>query len=832
MANVISELAVRISANLDPLRKGLRQVRDETARTGKEISRAFARGREKAPGIMASAAERLGTAFAAAVNPITLAAGAVAGVSAGLVSSTRSAAEFQREFSNVASLGANSAEQLELLRQGLLNLAPAVGEGPTALTEALYDVVSAGYAGQDAMQVLDASAKAAKAGLTSTKTAADLVTTALNAYGLSGEHATEITDQVQTAVKLGKTTWDEMATALGRVIPTAASVGISFGEVSAAVAAMTSQGIKTSEAITGLKAALSNIISPSKEAVDTAKALGIEFDAAALRSKGLAGLLDDVRRATGGNTEEMANLFGSVEALNAVLALTSESGGKKFLEAAQAMQESSGATEEAFRTQAQTYDQTAKRFGAAVEAIKIQLGTVLLPVLTALLDWFTRSISAIQDWATQVRGLFAGVGDTGREQASALQSVFSGMGDVLRAVFDVLAAAWESVLKPAWNEIAPVVQRIAGIMTDVLGGALQGVAHVLKALAALLRGDFSGAWGEMQQAVIAVVQGLVQGMNDAFGGLVRALQRVWDGITGGIKHALNYAVSIVNKFISMLNTISINIPSVNVPGLGTVGGGRIGFNIPTIPALAEGGIVKKPTLALIGEAGPEAVVPLSKGGGGASGAAAGSVAALQQLAGAIGSVVSALNPFAAILNAINPVATIIQGMLTQLQPVLEPIISLLTEVGATLGKLIAPLLAALTPVLRILVRVFEFAAKIVAGIWNAIATAINAILGWLGVHLELIDLETDAVKKKEQERAQQPAQEQPQQPQAPSNAISYDLPVVQINGSPLWIQLLESAADKMLEAADKMLEAAGGNSADTAGGVSALDWELRRAGAV
>lgn len=610
--SIISTLAVKIEADVAPFKRGIRQVREETAKTAKELGKAFGRGRAQGPKLMAGAAEKMGAAFAAAVNPITLTAGAVAGLSAGLASGVSAAADFERAMTNVASLGANSAEDLELLRQGVLKLAPAVGEGPKKLTEALYDIVSAGQQGQDALYVLEASAKAAKAGLTDTKTAADLVTTALNAYGLSASEAGKVTDIVQVAVQRGKTTWDEMAGAMGRVIPTAASVGIGMDELSAAVAALTAQGINTNEAVTGLKAALSNIIKPSAEAEKMAESLGIEFNAQALEAKGLSGVLADVMAATGGNTEEMAKLFGSVEALNAVLALTSDEGAAAMAEAQEAMASSAGATDKAFQTQAQTFDQTKQRFAAAVEAIKIQVGSVLLPKLTELLDWFTRSISTVQDWAQRIGEFFANLSGGSSESVEAASSAFSGFRDLMSGIFDALAALWTEVLKPVWDAIAPFIEGMLTGIGQIAGGALEGLSQIFQAFADFLRGDWTGAWEHMKKAVLAIGNGLVKGLASAFEGLGKTLGSVWDAIVNAVKSALNKAIDLVNRFISMLNKISISIPEVEIPGVGTVGGGAIGFNVPKIPALAEGGLVTKPTLALVGEAGPEVVIPLDR----------------------------------------------------------------------------------------------------------------------------------------------------------------------------------------------------------------------------
>jgi TP901 family phage tail tape measure protein len=332
------------------------------------------------------------------INPATLAAAGVTAVTIAVNDAVRTAGEFERFLTNVESLGAHSAEEMENLRQSVLNLAPAVGEGPSQLTDALYDIVSAGFTTEEAMAVLEASAMGAKAGLTDTKTAADAVTTALNAYGMSGRDASIITDQIQTAVRLGKTTWGELGGTLGQVIPLAATAGVSFDELNAAVATTTSVGIGTSQAITGIRAAIANIIQPSSQAAQLAADLGIEFNAQALKAKGLSGVLEDVREKTGGNTESMSTLFGSVEALNTVLALTSDEGAAKFLEAQQAMRDSVGATKEAFDTQQQTLQAAQERYAAAMESIKISIGTIFLPVIASATDKVADFLTVIVEW--------------------------------------------------------------------------------------------------------------------------------------------------------------------------------------------------------------------------------------------------------------------------------------------------------------------------------------------------------------------------------------------------------------------------------------------------
>ena len=91
---------------------------------------------------------------------------------------------------------------------------------------------------------------------------------------------------------------------------------------------------------------------------------------------------------------------------------------------------------------------------------------------------------------------------------------------------------------------------------------------------------------------------------------------IWNNIKTTIKGAINGILGYINKFIDGWNKIELNIPTIKIPFYGEVGGWSIGLpNIPKIPMLADGGIVNSPTLAMIGEAGPEAVVPLGKGFG-------------------------------------------------------------------------------------------------------------------------------------------------------------------------------------------------------------------------
>ena len=109
-------------------------------------------------------------------------------------------------------------------------------------------------------------------------------------------------------------------------------------------------------------------------------------------------------------------------------------------------------------------------------------------------------------------------------------------------------------------------------------------------------------------------------MTDALVGTFRSVKGtilgIWDGMVSGIKGAINSVIGSINGFIRSINSIKIRVPGVDIPLVGRVGGFSVGMpNIPEIPSLAKGGIVNRPTLAMLGESGPEAVIPLGRRGG-------------------------------------------------------------------------------------------------------------------------------------------------------------------------------------------------------------------------
>ncbi|MBU2249289.1 MAG: phage tail tape measure protein, partial [Gammaproteobacteria bacterium] len=315
-----------------------RNIRGESQRTSRELQQLQALTGGLGGSMTSMAAGMLG--------PLGIVAGFGA-LSAGFFSASKAALVFEKAFAEVTTLLPQGSQEIGALNEGIREMAGLYGQGLTDTAKATYQIISAGATtAADAMSILDASNKLALGGVTDVKTAADGLTTILNAWGAAAGSVTEISDTLCSGMRAGKTTIAEQAESISYVASLAAQLDVSLQQVIAANAALTKGGIPTQRAMRGLAQVFASVIKPASEATKEAAAIGLEFSAAALQAKGLSGFLADVALKTQGSSESMAQLFGGVEALVPVLALTGKQAGD-FTTILGDMATQAGATEEA-----------------------------------------------------------------------------------------------------------------------------------------------------------------------------------------------------------------------------------------------------------------------------------------------------------------------------------------------------------------------------------------------------------------------------------------------------------------------------------------------------
>lgn len=389
----------------------------------------------------------------------------VGGLGAILKNSSVAAADFGLKVAEVSTL-LEDTSGIERITDASRELAKEFGNSPTEQAQAFYNIISAGTTdAAAATELLTQANKLAVGGVTDVATAADGITSVLNAYGLSADNAAKVSDQLFTTVRLGKTTVDEYSRAIGQLAPIAAQVGVGFDEVSAAVASLTANGVATSQAITQVRAAIANVLKPTSEARDLADELGINFSATGLKAKGLGEFLREVTTATGGNVESLTRLFGSTEAVQAVLGLTGDELAR-FDGNLQQVRESTGATDTAFEKVAGSDRSTAARMRAQFADIALTTGELtnraLIPLGTEL---------------AKIAGEFAATGESGRKMGEEVESASSRIAPVLSAIAGAVQI-FSGGVQAFFNLVQIAARSVLASITDMAAGISLALAKV------------------------------------------------------------------------------------------------------------------------------------------------------------------------------------------------------------------------------------------------------------------------------------------------------------------------------------------------------------------
>lgn len=331
-----------------------------------------------------------------------------AGVGAlGLASSA--AAKYGKSVAEIQTIADEAQFSLASIRDITQQMSTLYEGDLTMQAKALYQAISAGAtSASDATSLMHAANKLSIAGIANVEESIDGLTNVINAYNLSYDEAANVSDAFFTAVRVGKTTIPGLAKFIGNVAPTAAAAGVSVDELSSVIAALTASGVKTRISMTAMKAALANIIKPSAQATKAAKRLGIDFNVAALESKGWVGFLKDIKGAVGDDKEAMGSLFGSVEAFNAMMVLTGKGAGK-FNTILEAMKNKAGSTDKAYSIMSKTASFTADLFKSNLAVAFTKVGEAIEPVTVALFLIGTRIMQAFSNLPKPVQQVIVGM---------------------------------------------------------------------------------------------------------------------------------------------------------------------------------------------------------------------------------------------------------------------------------------------------------------------------------------------------------------------------------------------------------------------------------------
>ncbi len=456
----------------------------------------------------------------------------LAGGAAATAFAVKLAGDFDAQFREIATLIDQPIEALGDFRAEIQAYGRDSTQSLSQINQSVYSAISAGIDYADSLDAVRQAERLAIAGKADLDQSLTVLVSSLNAYGVGMEEAERFSDLLFQTVRSGQTTLPELGNSLAAVTGLAATAGVSFDELLAAVATLTATGSGTAEAITQVRGAISNILKPTSQARDMAAELGLEFNASALESKGFAQFMRDVGEATGGSTEQMSLLFGDVEALNGSLTLTGL-GAEKFAETIGAMGDSAGATETAFEKMRGTVENGSQSIRNALEAAFVGVGTPLLDEFGGIQEAIAAIFNAIgvsveggqlEAFVDQLESMFQGMEQTLRDVATNLPEAleaadFSDFFEGIGAIEQAVSNLFDGADLTSTDGLVSVIETLGlgfRSLSEYVGGAIEGIGPFLQQLA-----DLTGWFLELDPAVFEVA-GTIGGLSIAINTLASA----------------------------------------------------------------------------------------------------------------------------------------------------------------------------------------------------------------------------------------------------------------------------------------------------------------------
>ena len=542
---------------------------------------------------------------------------------------------YEQSFAKVSTLLTDATEDWNAYKQSIIDASNDTGVAVDDLAESVYAAISAGVDEGDAIQFVTDQVKLSKGGFTDMSKAVDVVTTAINGYKLSASDATKINDLLITTQNKGKTTVDELASSMGEVIPIAASANFNLEQLSASYALMTKNGIATSQSGTMLKAMLSEL-SKTGSATDLAlkELTGKGFAGLEAAGYNLSDVLNMLTEYAGNNSLTLKDMFSSTEAGTAALTLATNSG-QDFTEMLDAMNNSAGATDEAFEKVSGTTGESFKKSFNEIKNAAVELGDTFAPVLENIANVVSvvaNALSGLDSNTLTVIATILLVVASISPLASAISNVSTAISFLSGTIIPGVGSALSFL---AANPIVLIIAAIVGLVAiiatcgDNIQGILSKVDNFVQNIFAIdfsksfgSLGDVLNAWianiKNMWDAIVTILNGIIDFIRGVFTGdwsrAWRGVQEIFGGIFKGLvamaKAPLNTVIGVINGVITGLNTlisglnkIKIDVPSW-VPSIGGKSWGPHIGKIGKVSYLANGGALNEGS-AVVGEAGPE-----------------------------------------------------------------------------------------------------------------------------------------------------------------------------------------------------------------------------------
>lgn len=507
-------IIVRVGADISGLAREMGKAKQEVADFGSRMNK-FGKGLRDTAGGLAMSFGTIAT-----------------GIALPLKQAVQTSVDFDTALRRVSTIAGATAEEFDALKQTALDLGAKTTKSAREVAEGMQKLAASGYSVNQIIDAMPGVIAAAEASGTDLALTAEVVSSALNAFGLEASKATKVADVLAETANRSNAEIQDLQYSFKYAAPVAASLGVSLEELAAATALMADVGIKGETAGTTLRGGLTQLLKPAEKTAKMMETMGIKVTDANGKFIGLAGVIREFQDAMKGmtDTQKLATLAQIVgtEAASGFLALM-KAGPGEIEKMTKALENSGGASQKAAEQMMGGIGGALEQMRGAFETVRIIIGDQLAPY-----------IQKVAEWITKLADKFNNASPAFQKFVAVSLAVVAGLTGFIAVVATAAAGVGLFVMS-----IAPLVKIFSA--TD---GSAKKTGKSLR----LLGGAFRFLFGPIG-LIIGVVGGLVAGFvalyknSDTFkskiDGLVVSLK---SGLISALTTAHDWLVSVKSRF--------------------------------------------------------------------------------------------------------------------------------------------------------------------------------------------------------------------------------------------------------------------------------------------
>jgi TP901 family phage tail tape measure protein len=512
---------------------------------------------------------------------------------------TKTSSDFQNGMAKMSTLFDTSQVSVQKLSKEFLNLSNETGKGATELTEAGYQALSASVPVEKLGNFIRTSANMAKVGFTDTATSVDLLSTAVNAYGLEADQAENIANKLVNTQNLGKTSVNELASSMGKVIPTAAGMNVNLDQLCTMYTLMTKQGIATAESTTYMNSMLNELGDSGTDVGGILKEkTGKSFQELMKDGMSVGDALKLIKQSSDETGTAFNELWSSQEAGKAAMALLNDSAGD-FNETMGSMTNVTDLVSQGL----EKMDTPSAKVSKSLNRIKnsgIELGAVLLTTVTPYIELFSQKV-------IELTNKFNAMPESQKKVILVLLAIVAAVTPVLITVGKVITAfgqihavagklvtglgklwgvfAANPVLLIAvalaaavaafihlwntsesfrnfwinlWNEITSTLSSAWETIKNIITVGIMLIASIISAAVQIITLPWRFIWENCKEYIIEAWNYIKAAVSSALDVISSVISNAWNIIANYLTRILS---NIKNKFVSEWNAIKSHVSS-------------------------------------------------------------------------------------------------------------------------------------------------------------------------------------------------------------------------------------------------------------------------------